>query len=61
LLDGCEATINDFNVLGWWKINAPKYLILVAIARDVLAMPIFTVASESAFSIRERILDPFRS
>ena len=28
---------------------------------DVLAVPIFTVASESAFSIRGRILDPFQS
>jgi hypothetical protein len=61
LLDGCEATIKDFDVLGWWKINAPKYPIIAAIARDVLAMPIFTVASESAFNTGGRILDPFRS
>jgi hypothetical protein len=47
--------------LGWWKIIAPKYPIIAAIARDVLAMPISTVASESAFSTGGRILDPFRS
>ncbi|CAL5350100.1 unnamed protein product [Camellia sinensis] len=31
------------------------------VARDVLALPVSTVASESAFSTRGRILDPFRS
>jgi len=61
LLDGCEATIKDFDVLGWWKINASKYPIIAAIARDVLAMSISTVASESVFSTGGRILDPFRS
>jgi hypothetical protein len=61
LLDGDEATIKDFDVLGWWKINTSKYPIIAAIARDVLAMPISIVASESAFSTGGRILDPFRS
>jgi len=55
-LDGCEAATKDFDVLGWWKINAPKYHIIAAIARNVLAMPIFTVASESAFSTKGHIL-----
>jgi hypothetical protein len=61
LLDVCEAITMDFNVLGWWKIYASKYPILAAITRDVLAMPIFTVFSESAFSTRRYILDLFRS
>jgi hypothetical protein len=60
-LDGCEATMKDFDVLLWWKVNAPKYPILAEIARDILAIPISTVASESAFSNGGRILDPFRS
>ena len=34
---------------------------LSKLARDVLAVPVSTVASESAFSTGGRILDPFRS
>jgi len=60
-LDGCEASTNEFDILLWWKVNAPKYPILAEIARDILAIPISTVASESAFSNGGRILDPFRS
>jgi hypothetical protein len=61
LLDGCEANIIDFDILNWWKVNTPKYPTLAAIARDVLAIPISTVASESAFSNGGRVLDTFRS
>jgi len=50
LLDGCEANIIDFDILNWWKVNAPKYHTLPVIACDVLAIPISTIASESAFS-----------
>ncbi|CAL5431422.1 unnamed protein product [Camellia sinensis] len=51
----------EFDILEWWKVNATKYRVLSLIARDVLAMHISTVASESAFSTGGRILDPFRS
>jgi hypothetical protein len=61
LLDGFEANIIDFDILNWWKVNTPKYPTLAAIARDVLAIPISTVASESAFSNGGRVLDTFRS
>jgi len=60
-LDGCETTIKDVDILLWWKVNAPKYPIIAEIARDILAIPISTVAYESAFSNGGRILDPFRS
>ncbi|XP_024018141.1 zinc finger BED domain-containing protein RICESLEEPER 2-like [Morus notabilis] len=46
---------------GWWKVNAPRYKVLSQIARDVLAVLVSTVASESAFSTCRRILDPLRS
>ena len=52
---------SDFNVLIWWKLNSHKFPILSNMARDVLAAPISTVASESAFSTGERVLDAYRS
>ena len=51
-MDRCESTTQNFDILTWWKTNAHRYPILAQIARDVLAMPISTIASESAFSIR---------
>lgn len=51
----------DFNILGWWKVNSSKYPVLSIMARDVLAVQISSVASESCFSTSGRILDLFRS
>ncbi|KAF7842378.1 putative AC transposase [Senna tora] len=36
----------DFDILNWWKINGITYPTLQAIARDFLAIPVSTVASE---------------
>ncbi|KAL5748545.1 hypothetical protein ACOSP7_025585 [Xanthoceras sorbifolium] len=36
----------DFDILIWWKANASKYPILSRVSRDVLAIPVSTVASE---------------
>jgi hypothetical protein len=60
-MEECEKIIKDFDILGWWKVNVFKYPILAKIACDVLAIPIFTVASKSAFSIDGHVLDCFRS
>ncbi|KAL0017102.1 hypothetical protein SO802_004171 [Lithocarpus litseifolius] len=62
LMENSEGQ-NDktFNILAWWKCNTNKYRILSRLARDVLAVPIFTMASELAFSTGGRVLDPFRS
>lgn len=51
----------DFDILAWWKVNSPRFPILAKMSRDVLAIPISSVASESAFSTVGRILDQFRS
>ncbi|WOG96050.1 hypothetical protein DCAR_0415380 [Daucus carota subsp. sativus] len=52
---------DDFDILGWWKLNSVRFPILSQMARDILAMPISTVASESAFSTGGRIISDFRS
>ncbi|CAN1848697.1 Zinc finger BED domain-containing protein RICESLEEPER 2, partial [Linum perenne] len=51
---------SDFDILLWWKLNGAKYPTLQQIARDFLAIPITSVASESAFSTCGRLLDPHR-
>ncbi|KAK8957622.1 hypothetical protein KSP39_PZI001216 [Platanthera zijinensis] len=50
-----------FDVLEWWKICSMKYMKLSKMAKDILTIPITTVASESAFSAGGRILDDYRS
>jgi hypothetical protein len=61
LHDGPVPETNDFDILACWKIHAPTYPIFAEIARDVLAIHISSVASESAFSTSGRVLDSFRS
>jgi hypothetical protein len=50
-----------FDILSWWKTHQDVYPVLSMLARDVLAIQVPTVASESAFSAGGRVIDPFRS
>ncbi|XP_074377133.1 zinc finger BED domain-containing protein RICESLEEPER 2-like [Apium graveolens] len=52
---------DDFDILGWWKVNSLRFPVLSQMARDVLAIPLSTVAFESAFSTDGRIINDFRS
>jgi len=56
-----QQQASEFDILIWWKVNASKYSIFAVIARDVLVIPISTIASEFAFSTGGRVLDSFRS
>ncbi|KAF1881589.1 hypothetical protein Lal_00039804 [Lupinus albus] len=49
----CECDISN-----WWETNEAKYHTLQMIAKDLLAIPISTVASESTFSTSSRFLTP---
>ncbi|XP_019173402.1 PREDICTED: zinc finger BED domain-containing protein RICESLEEPER 1-like [Ipomoea nil] len=47
----------DLNILHFLKGNQFRYPQLAAMARDILSIPVSTVASESTFSVGGRILD----
>ena len=53
--------IHSFCALEWWNLHRLKYHVLSIMARDVLAIPISTVASESTFSARGRVVDAYRA
>jgi hypothetical protein len=57
-LSGMET---DFDVLAWWKYNALKYRILSKMTRDILPIPISTIASESSFSAGGRVIESHRT
>ncbi|KAK1615842.1 hypothetical protein QYE76_021359 [Lolium multiflorum] len=62
LAEDCEdIESTNFDILAWWKTNSSRFPVLAWLARDVLAIPISTVASESAFSTGGRVLDDFRT
>ena len=52
---------SQFDILLWWKLNRVKYPVLQTIARDILAIPVSTVASEFAFNSSGRLVSPHRN
>lgn len=59
-LDGSSLDAS-FDILSWWRLKAHKYPTLARLTKDVLAVPMSTVASESTFSTAGRTLSPIRS
>ena len=51
----------NLDILSFWKANQFRFPELASMARDVLSVPISTVASESTFSVGGRVIDQFRS
>ena len=50
-----------FDLLACWKSFENKFPVISAIARDILTIPVSTVASEQAFSASGRLIDPRRT
>lgn len=50
---------NNLNILDYWRTHEIRYSTVARMARDILSIPISTVASESAFSIDGRVLDAY--
>ncbi|KAG6535734.1 hypothetical protein ZIOFF_000757 [Zingiber officinale] len=55
------AYYQDLDISEYWKNQKHRYPTLALMACDVLAIPITTVAPESAFSIDARVLTKYRS
>ncbi|CAO2830427.1 unnamed protein product [Amaranthus hypochondriacus] len=52
---------SNFDVLAYWSRRVDRYPHLACLARDILAMPISTVPSESAFSMGKKLINPWRA
>ncbi|WVZ96770.1 hypothetical protein U9M48_042369 [Paspalum notatum var. saurae] len=51
---------DDFNILNWWHEHQITYPVLSILAKDVLTVPVFTISSESVFSLTGRIIEERR-
>ncbi|KAL6497847.1 hypothetical protein OROHE_026874 [Orobanche hederae] len=60
-LDEDVVQKDGFDLLNWWNANEQKYPTLQLMARDFLAIPASTVASESALSSSGRLVSPHRN
>ena len=52
---------SKLEVLSWRKKHYNRFLELSLIARNLISIPITTIASESSFSTGKKILTPYRS
>ncbi|XP_057792675.1 zinc finger BED domain-containing protein DAYSLEEPER-like [Salvia miltiorrhiza] len=53
--------VQDFDVLGWWRVNSFRYPTLSKLACDVLSVPVSTIPPESVFDSGERKMDSYLS
>ncbi|XP_072064141.1 zinc finger BED domain-containing protein RICESLEEPER 1-like [Arachis hypogaea] len=51
----------NFNVSKWWKNNRMKVKVPAKTAKDIYAIPVSIITSESAFSTSGRVISPHRA
>ncbi|PNY11936.1 putative AC transposase, partial [Trifolium pratense] len=56
-----EPSVQEFDILGWWRINGSKYPTLCRMASDILSMPVSTLSADSIFDTQIRKMDNNRS
>ena len=61
LEDEVTEDFSGLDILRWWRGKTLRYRVLSCMARDILAILVSTVASESVFSTGSRVLDPYHS
>lgn len=52
---------DEFDVLGWWKVNCVKYPTLSKMACDILSISVCTVPVSSVFDTKKKEMDSYRS
>nr|KAJ0188963.1 hypothetical protein LSAT_V11C800452830 [Lactuca sativa] len=51
----------DFSILGWWRVNVIRFPTVARMAKDILAIQISSMASESAFSTCGRVVSEYQT
>lgn len=51
----------NIDILDYWSKSAARYPQLARLARDILVVPVSSVASESAFSLSKKVITPSRA
>ena len=51
----------ELDIINWWEVSGSRFPTLQKLARDILPIPITSVASECAFSTSGRVLSAHRS
>uniref|UniRef100_A0A8R7PYM1 AC transposase n=1 Tax=Triticum urartu TaxID=4572 RepID=A0A8R7PYM1_TRIUA len=61
LAEPAKRLNENVNILDFWSKSAARYPQLARMARDILAVPVSSVASESAFSLSKKVITPNRN
>lgn len=61
LAEPAKRLNENVDILDYWSKSVARYPQLARMERDILAVPVSSVASESAFSLSKKVITPNRS